>query len=32
MQNKVLVIGGPTASGKSAVAMDVAREFDGVIV
>ncbi|WP_417793634.1 tRNA (adenosine(37)-N6)-dimethylallyltransferase MiaA [Terasakiella pusilla] len=28
----VIVIGGPTASGKSATAMDVAREFDGVII
>jgi tRNA dimethylallyltransferase len=28
----VIVIGGPTASGKSAVAMDVAEEFNGVII
>lgn len=32
MKNKVVVIGGPTASGKSATAMDVAEEFDGVII
>lgn len=31
-KNKVVVIGGPTASGKSATAMDVAEEFDGVII
>ncbi|WP_135080610.1 tRNA (adenosine(37)-N6)-dimethylallyltransferase MiaA [Terasakiella sp. SH-1] len=31
-KNKVVVIGGPTASGKSATAMDVALEFDGVII
>lgn len=31
-KNKVVVIGGPTASGKSAVAMDVARAFDGVVI
>ena len=28
----VIVIFGPTASGKSSLAIDVAREFDGVIV
>ncbi|MDV7337960.1 tRNA (adenosine(37)-N6)-dimethylallyltransferase MiaA [Terasakiella sp. A23] len=28
----VIVIGGPTASGKSATALDIAREFDGVII
>jgi len=28
----VIVIAGPTASGKSAVAMDVAEEFNGVII
>ena len=28
----VIVIGGPTASGKSATAMDVAEEFNGVII
>lgn len=31
-QNPVIVIAGPTASGKSAVAMDVAEEFNGVII
>ena len=28
----ILVIGGPTATGKSSLAMDVAREWDAVIV
>lgn len=28
----VIVIAGPTASGKSAVAMDVAEEFNGVVI
>jgi len=28
----VIVIGGPTASGKSSTAMDVAEEFNGVII
>ena len=28
----VIVIFGPTASGKSSLAMDIAREFDGVII
>ncbi len=31
-KNKVVVIGGPTASGKSAVALDLAEEFDGVVI
>jgi tRNA dimethylallyltransferase len=31
-KNKVVVIGGPTASGKSALALDIARHFDGVII
>lgn len=31
-KNKVVVIGGPTASGKSALALDVAEEFNGVII
>ncbi|SCA55647.1 tRNA dimethylallyltransferase [Candidatus Terasakiella magnetica] len=31
-KNKVVVIGGPTASGKSATALDVAQEFNGVII
>lgn len=28
----IIVIGGPTASGKSTTALDVAREFDGVVI
>lgn len=28
----VIVVGGPTASGKSALAMDIALEFNGVII
>lgn len=28
----VLVVGGPTASGKSALALDLARRFDGIVV
>ena len=32
MKRPVIVIGGPTASGKSATALDVAQEFDGVII
>lgn len=31
-QKPVIVIGGPTASGKSAMALPLAREFDGEIV
>ncbi len=31
-KNAVVVIGGPTASGKSSTAMDVAEEFDGVVI
>jgi len=30
--NTLVVIGGPTASGKSACALDVAEEFDGVVI
>jgi len=30
--NKVLVIGGPTASGKSKLALDAAQSFNGVII
>lgn len=32
MQNKVIVIAGPTASGKSRLAMAVAEEFGGVVI
>ena len=28
----VLVVAGPTASGKSAVALRLAQEFDGVVI
>lgn len=28
----VIIVAGPTASGKSALALDLAREFDGVII
>ncbi|HIJ62346.1 MAG TPA: tRNA (adenosine(37)-N6)-dimethylallyltransferase MiaA, partial [Rhodospirillaceae bacterium] len=28
----LVVIGGPTASGKSALALALAREFDGVVI
>lgn len=31
-KKSVIVIGGPTASGKSATAMDVAEEFNGVVI
>jgi len=31
-QKPVLIVCGPTASGKSALALDVARAFDGVII
>lgn len=30
--NRLIVIGGPTASGKSACALDVAKEFSGVVI
>jgi tRNA dimethylallyltransferase len=29
---KALIVAGPTASGKSALAMAIAREFDGVVI
>ena len=32
MVNKVIIIAGPTASGKSALAIAVAKEFSGVII
>lgn len=32
MKNRVLVIVGPTASGKSALAVELARKFDGEII
>lgn len=31
-QQPVLIVAGPTASGKSALALDVAMEFDGVVI
>jgi tRNA dimethylallyltransferase len=31
-QNTVLIVFGPTASGKSALALDVAAAFDGVVI
>ncbi len=30
--NKVLIIGGPTASGKSQLAIDAAKKYDGVVI
>ena len=32
LRNPVLVIAGPTASGKSALAMDAAEAFDGTVI
>lgn len=32
MKNKVLIIAGPTATGKSALAVDFAKRFDGEII
>ena len=32
MPKNVIIIGGPTASGKSGLALDLATEFDGVII
>ena len=32
MVQRVLIIAGPTASGKSALAIAVAKEFSGVII
>ena len=32
MVNQVLIIAGPTAGGKSQAALDVAKEFNGVII
>lgn len=32
MPKNVIVIGGPTASGKSGMALDLAQEFNGVII
>ncbi len=31
-ENLVIVIGGSTASGKSALALDLAQELDGIII
>ena len=30
--NSVIIIAGPTASGKSALALDIAKRYDGEIV
>ena len=32
MKQKVIVIGGPTASGKTALAIELAKKIDGEIV
>ncbi|CAK6537929.1 MAG: tRNA (adenosine(37)-N6)-dimethylallyltransferase MiaA [Candidatus Midichloria mitochondrii] len=32
LKDKIIIISGPTASGKSALAIDIAREVDGVII
>lgn len=32
MKNTIIVIGGPTASGKSALAMDICQFVDGIII
>ncbi len=32
LQQRVIIIAGPTASGKSALAIDLAREFSGLII
>lgn len=32
MRNKIILIGGPTASGKSGLALNIAQAIDGVIV
>lgn len=32
MKNKIIVVVGPTAAGKSALAIEIARKFDGEIV
>jgi tRNA dimethylallyltransferase len=32
LQQRVVIIAGPTASGKSALALDVARQFSGLII
>lgn len=32
MQQQIVIIGGPTASGKTALAIDVARKIDAVII
>ena len=32
MPKNIIVIGGPTASGKSALAIDLAQELDGVVI
>lgn len=32
MQKRIIILGGPTASGKSALALDIAKKIDGVII
>ncbi|KKB96646.1 tRNA dimethylallyltransferase [Candidatus Arcanobacter lacustris] len=32
MKNPIIVISGPTASGKSSLALKIAREYDGIII
>jgi tRNA dimethylallyltransferase len=32
MVNQVLIVAGPTAGGKSSAALDLAQEFDGVVI
>jgi len=32
LKNQVLIIAGPTASGKSALAIDIAQDFNGVVL
>lgn len=32
LQNKVVIVGGPTASGKSRLALEICKKIDGVII
>ena len=32
LENKVMVVAGPTASGKSALAIDIALAFNGEVI